>query len=103
MTCASAGFTRMQATAAILGDLTGRQVAKTSLPYLGHCISLGRRDGIFQVVDGAAHSKSWSLRGRPAARVKASVYRGTVWGLNYPTYGLPVRRHRVTADELVAH
>ena len=103
MTCASAGFTRMQATAAILGDLTGRQVSETSLPYFGHCISLGRRDGIFQVIDGAAHSKSWSLRGHPAARVKASVYRGTVWSLHHPTYGLPVRRHRVTADGLVAH
>jgi NADH dehydrogenase len=60
MSCASAGFTRMQATAAIVGDLT------------------------------------WSLRGRPAARVKAAVLRGTAWNMRYPTYGLPTRRHRLT-------
>jgi NADH dehydrogenase FAD-containing subunit len=97
MSCASAGFTRMQATAAIIGDLTGRRIAKTPLAYLGNCISLGGRDGIFQVVDGRARSRSWALRGRPAARVKAFVYRGTVWNMSNPTYGLPARKHRLTA------
>lgn len=100
MSCASAGFTRMQATATIIGDLTGRTIAKTSLDYLGNCISLGQEDAILQRVDGDARSTSWSLRGRPAARVKAFVLRGATWNMSHPTYGLPTRRHRVaTAPE----
>lgn len=95
MSCASAGFTRMQATAAIVGDLTGHKIAKTSLDYLGNCISLGAQDAIFQAVDGAARSKPWSLRGRPAARFKAFVLRGSAWNMSHPTYGLPARRRRL--------
>nr|MDT0659159.1 FAD-dependent oxidoreductase [Micromonospora sp. DSM 115978] len=100
MSCASAGFTRMQATAAIIGDLTGRAVSKTSLAYLGNCISLGARDAIFQQVDGDARSRTWCLRGRPAALLKSFVLRGATWGIGNPTYGLPVRRHRLAT---VAH
>ena len=96
MSCASAGFTRMQATAAIVGDLTGHKISKTPLAYLGNCISLGGKDAIFQMVDGDARSKSWSLRGRPAARVKAAVLRGAAWNMSNPTYGLPTRKHRLT-------
>ncbi|MEV4509933.1 FAD-dependent oxidoreductase [Dactylosporangium sp. NPDC049525] len=96
MSCASAGFTRMQATAAIVGDLTGRKVPTTSLQYLGNCIGLGGKDAIFQAVDGDARSRAWSLRGRSAARFKAFVFRGTVWNMRHPTYGLPTtRRHRL--------
>jgi NADH dehydrogenase FAD-containing subunit len=94
MSCASAGFTRMQATAAIVGDLTGHKISKTSLDYLGNCISLGGKDAIFQAVDGDARSKLWSLRGRPAARFKAFVLRGAAWNMGHPTYGLPTRRRR---------
>jgi len=52
MSCASAGSTSMQATAAIIGDRTGRKISTTSLSYVGNHISLGRNDGIFQLVDG---------------------------------------------------
>lgn len=95
MSCASAGFTRMQATATIVGDLTGRTIPKAALGYLGNCVSLGSRDAIFQMVDGDARSKSWSLRGRTAARFKAFVLRGAAWNQRHPTYGLPTRRHRL--------
>jgi NADH dehydrogenase FAD-containing subunit len=97
MSCASAGFTRMQATATIVGDLTGGKIATTPLSYLGNCISLGRKDAIFQAVDGEATSKPWSMRGRTAARFKAFVLRGAAWNMHHPTYGLPVRRRRLTA------
>jgi NADH:ubiquinone reductase (H+-translocating) len=98
MSCASAGFTRMQATAAIIGDLTGRTISKTRLAYLGNCVSLGQKDAIFQVVDGEARSKPWALRGWSAARVKAFVLTGSAWGMGHPTYGLPSRkRHLATA------
>lgn len=96
MSCASAGFTATQAVAAIIGDLTGRDTPTTALPYVGNHISLGRTDGIFQLVDDAARSKSWALRGRPAARVKAAILRAGPWSLRHPTYGLPTRRRRMT-------
>ncbi|MEV1122142.1 FAD-dependent oxidoreductase [Actinosynnema sp. NPDC049800] len=96
MSCASAGYTAKQAVAAIVGDLTGREIPKTSLAYVGNHISLGRKDAIFQVVDGDARSKTWALRGRPAARLKAAVLRGAAFGMGHPTFGMPTRRHRVT-------
>jgi NADH dehydrogenase FAD-containing subunit len=95
MSCASAGFTRMQATAAIVADLTGREVSKTALAYFGNCVSLGQKDGIFQPVDGGARSTSWALRGRTAARFKAFVLRNSAWNIAHPTYGLPTRRRRL--------
>jgi NADH dehydrogenase FAD-containing subunit len=97
MSCASAGFTRMQATGTIIGDLTGGRVKPTSLAYLGNCVSLGGKDAIFQAVDGDARSKKWSLRGRQAARLKSFVLRGTAWNMHNPTYGLPVRRRRLAS------
>ncbi|WP_280419976.1 NAD(P)/FAD-dependent oxidoreductase [Nocardia carnea] len=97
MSCASAGFTATQAVAAIVGDLTGRDVPETSLSYVGNHISLGRSDGIFQLVDAAERSKSWALRGRAAARVKAAILNAGPWSLRHPTYGLPTRRHHVEA------
>ncbi|MBB3037905.1 NAD(P)/FAD-dependent oxidoreductase [Hoyosella altamirensis] len=96
MSCASAGFTRMQATEAIIGHLTGRRITQTKLAYFGNCISLGQKDAIFQLVDNNATSKSGSLRGRPASHVKAAVLRGTVWGAAHPTYGLPTRKRHLT-------
>ena len=99
MSCASAGATGMQAMAAIIGDLTGRKVSKTSLAYVGNHISLGRKDAIFQMVDGDAQSKSWSLRGRTAARFKAAILRTAAWGIGHPTFGKPARRHRLAATE----
>lgn len=95
MSCASAGFTATQAVAAIIGALTGRPAAQTGLSYVGNHISLGRKDGIFQLVDGAGQSRSWALRGRPAAQVKAAILGAGPWSLRHPTYGLPARRRHV--------
>ncbi|MFY1654813.1 NAD(P)/FAD-dependent oxidoreductase [Solwaraspora sp. WMMB762] len=103
MSCASAGFTRMQATAAIVGDLTGHLISKKSLGYPGNCISLGGQDAILQAVDDDARSRSWSLRGRPAALVKGFVLTGATWGISNPTYGLPARRRRATPAHHHAH
>ncbi|ASO18338.1 NADH dehydrogenase FAD-containing subunit [Actinoalloteichus hoggarensis] len=98
MSCASAGFTARQATAAIIGDLTGRSITKVPLGYFGNCLSLGQKDGIFQVVDGDAQAKSWSVRGRGAARFKNAVLKGVMVTSSNPTNGLPARRHRLAAD-----
>ncbi|WP_062995396.1 NAD(P)/FAD-dependent oxidoreductase [Nocardia mikamii] len=97
MSCASAGFTAMQATAAIIGDRTGRKISTTSLSYVGNHISLGRRDGIFQLVDGDAHAKSWALCGRAAARVKSTILDTAAWALSHPTFGKPSHRYRAVA------
>ncbi|MFE1193472.1 NAD(P)/FAD-dependent oxidoreductase [Streptomyces olivaceoviridis] len=100
MSCASAGFTAMQATAAIIARLTGGEVPTVGLKYYGNHISLGRRDAIFQMVDGDARSTSWYLGGRTAARLKAAVLRGAGWSIAHPTYGTPRRRRRLaTAPE----
>jgi NADH:ubiquinone reductase (H+-translocating) len=95
MSCASAGYTGMQATAAIIGDRTGRKTKATSLTYFGNHISLGRKDGIFQLVDGDARSKSGALCGRSAARVKSAIVATSGWAISRPTFGMPSRSHRL--------
>jgi NADH dehydrogenase FAD-containing subunit len=97
MSCASAGFTNMQATAAIIARLTGGEVPVTGLKYHGNHISLGRRDAIFQMVDEEARARSWYLGGRAAARLKAGVLRGAGFGIVHPTFGMPKRRRRLAA------
>ncbi|WP_406060807.1 FAD-dependent oxidoreductase [Streptomyces sp. NBC_01077] len=95
MSCASAGFTNMQATAAIIARLTGGEVPTVGLKYYGNHISLGRRDAIFQMVDGDVRSKSWYLGGKAAARLKAGVLNGAGFGISHPTFGMPKRRRRL--------
>ncbi|MGW1605572.1 NAD(P)/FAD-dependent oxidoreductase [Streptomyces eurythermus] len=95
MSCASAGYTTMQATAAIIARLTGGEVPATPLKYYGNHISLGRRDAIAQAVDGDARSKSWYLGGRTAAWFKSGVLQGSAWSIAHPTFGLPKRRRRL--------
>ncbi|WP_433761643.1 NAD(P)/FAD-dependent oxidoreductase [Nocardia sp. CA-135398] len=94
MSCASAGYTSMQATAAIVGDLTGRKIKATALTYFGNHISLGRKDAIFQLVDGDARSKAGALCGRSAARVKSAVVAASGWAISRPTFGRPTRKYR---------
>ncbi|MFC8076208.1 NAD(P)/FAD-dependent oxidoreductase [Streptomyces sp. NPDC057307] len=95
MSCASAGLTNMQATAAIVARLTGGEAPAVDLKYHGNHISLGRRDAIFQVVDGDVRPKSWFLGGRTAARLKSGVLKGAGWGIAHPTFGMPKRRRRL--------
>ncbi|MEU8548840.1 FAD-dependent oxidoreductase [Streptomyces roseoverticillatus] len=97
MSCASAGCTSMQATAAIVGRLTGRKIPHTKLEYMGNHISLGRRDGILQVVDDEARAKPKYVGGRKAARIKAGILKASLWATSHPTFGLPKRKHRLTA------
>ncbi|WP_280235652.1 NAD(P)/FAD-dependent oxidoreductase [Nocardia cyriacigeorgica] len=96
MSCASAGPTSKQAIASIVGDRTGRTIAPASLSYIGNHISLGRRDGIFQLVDGDGRSKQGALRGRKAARVKSAILGTAAWSVRHPTVGKPSHRYRLT-------
>ncbi|MEV6954567.1 FAD-dependent oxidoreductase [Streptomyces sp. NPDC051183] len=97
MSCASAGYTGMQATAAIVGHLTGSKVPNTKLEYPGNHISLGRRDGILQMVDGEGRAKPKYMGGRKAARIKAGIVRMSLWANSHPTFGLPKRKRRLAA------
>ncbi|MFB8247746.1 NAD(P)/FAD-dependent oxidoreductase [Streptomyces sp. NPDC055952] len=96
MSCASAGYTGRQATAAIVARLTGGKVKQTGLEYVGNHISLGRRDGILQMVDRDARAKPAYLGGRKAARIKAGILGMSLWTTSHPTFGLPTRRQRLT-------
>lgn len=87
----------MQATAAIVGDLTGRKSKATALTYFGNHISLGREDGILQLVDGDARSKSGALCGRSAARVKSAIVSTSGWAISHPTFGKPNHKYRLAA------
>lgn len=97
MSCASAGYTGRQAMEAIVGRLTGHKIANTKLVYLGNHISLGRRDGILQMVDDEAQAKPKYVGGRKAARVKAGIVKISLWGISHPTFGLPKRKRRLAA------
>ncbi|MET7644342.1 FAD-dependent oxidoreductase [Streptomyces sp. NPDC005426] len=97
MSCATAGYTGMQATVAIVGRLTGRKIPNTRLEYLGNHISLGRRDGILQMVDDAGQARPKYVGGRKAARIKAGILKMSLWTTSHPTFGLPKRRRRLAA------
>ncbi|MFD0318962.1 NAD(P)/FAD-dependent oxidoreductase [Streptomyces flavalbus] len=103
MSCGSAGYTGRQAVASIVASLTGREVPRTPLVYLGNHISLGRRDGILQLVDGEARPRRGYVGGRKAARVKAAILRGALWTTSHPTFGLPCRRRRLSAAAHAPH
>lgn len=102
MSCASAGHTNMQATDAIVGRLTGRRAPSGKKSYIGNHISLGRYDGILQMVDRDVRAKSWFVGGRKAARFKAGVLRGSLWGVSHPTFGMPKRKRRLAAAAATA-
>ncbi len=97
MSCASAGFTGRQATEAIVARLAGREVPHVKLPYVGNHISLGRHDGILQMVDGEGLAKPTYVGGRKAARIKAGIIGMSLWATEHPTFGLPKRKHRLAA------
>ncbi|MBB4908769.1 NAD(P)/FAD-dependent oxidoreductase [Actinophytocola algeriensis] len=95
MSCASAGYTSRQAIDAIVGRLTGRKIPHTKLTYPGNHISLGRRDGILQMVDDEAQAKPKYVGGRKAARIKAGIVKISLWATSHPTFGLPKRKRRL--------
>ncbi|MEO3876718.1 FAD-dependent oxidoreductase [Nonomuraea sp. B12E4] len=97
MSCASAGYTSKQAIDAIVGRLTGREIASTNLVYTYNAISLGRRDGILQTIDDDGQAKPKPMGGRKAVRVKEGIIKISLWATWNPTYGLPTRKHRLAA------
>jgi NADH:ubiquinone reductase (H+-translocating) len=97
MSCGSAGYTGRQAIEAIVGRLTGREIANTKLAYTYNHISLGRRDGIWQTVDDEGQPRPTYMGGRRPARIKAGILTMALWTTAHPAFGLPRRRHRLAA------
>ncbi|WP_309062896.1 FAD-dependent oxidoreductase [Streptomyces sp.] len=102
MSCASAGYTGRQATEAIVGRLTGHKIANVKLVYPGNHISLGRRDGILQMVDDEGRAKPKHVGGRKAARIKAGILGMSLWATSHPTFGLPRRKRRLATTPVAA-
>lgn len=99
MSCASAGYTGMQAMKAIVGHLTGSKIGHVKLDYPGNHISLGRQDGILQMVDHEAQAKPKYMGGRKAARIKAGILKMSLWTNSHPTFCLPTRKRHLTAAQ----
>ncbi|MEW5539335.1 FAD-dependent oxidoreductase [Streptomyces cyaneofuscatus] len=100
MSCATAGYTGMQAMKAIVGRLTGSKIGHVKLDYPGNHISLGRQDGILQMVDHGAQAKPKYMGGRKAARIKAGILKMSLWTNSHPTFCMPKRkRHLATAPQ----
>ncbi|WP_432861433.1 NAD(P)/FAD-dependent oxidoreductase [Microbispora rosea] len=95
MSCASAGLIGRQAVEAIVGRLTGRAIANTRLIYTLNHISLGRRDGILQMIGDEGQAKPKYLSGRKVARVKAGILAMSLWATSHPTFGMPGRKRHL--------
>lgn len=78
MTCQAAGPLGAHAADTVLSRIAGERPAPLALGFVGQCISLGRRAGIFQVAHRNDAATRLHLGGRPAATVKELVCRGTV-------------------------
>ncbi|GIE82427.1 oxidoreductase [Actinoplanes philippinensis] len=95
MSCASGTPMAWQAADAIAARLTGGEPPRNTIRYHAQCISLGRRDGIIQVVTADDRATPKALTGRPAARVKELICAGAAWNLAHPTMLLPARRRHL--------
>ncbi|WP_043658789.1 NAD(P)/FAD-dependent oxidoreductase [Nocardia thailandica] len=81
MACATAIPTGAHAARAIAARLRGAEPRPLRFRYAVQCLSLGRRDGLIQVLRADDTPRSPVLTGRPAARVKELVVRGAAWSV----------------------
>ncbi|WP_067704331.1 NAD(P)/FAD-dependent oxidoreductase [Nocardia jejuensis] len=98
MGCATASPMAWQAADALVARLTGREVPEAPIGYSAQCISLGRRDAIFQKVTPEDRPTSSVLTGRFGAWVKELICSGAAWSVRNPTLGVPSRRRRIVVD-----
>ncbi|GAA0615867.1 NAD(P)/FAD-dependent oxidoreductase [Streptomyces crystallinus] len=98
MACATANPMAWLAADALAARLTGRKVPDAPVGYAAQCISLGRRDAIFQRVTHEDRMTSTVITGRAGARIKEFIVAGTVWGITHPTNMAPSRRRHLLAN-----
>jgi NADH dehydrogenase FAD-containing subunit len=102
MSCASGIPMAWRAADALTARLTGRPVPDAPIGYTLQCISLGRRDGIVQLVTPDDRMKPSVVTGWAAARVKEFICAGAGWSVGHPTVLLPSVRRRITAADATA-
>lgn len=102
MSCASGTLTAWQAAEAIAARLTGGKLPNVPIRYFNQCISLGRKYGLIQYVTADDRSVGAVLTGRLAAVYKELICKSAAWNVANPTFGLPVRRRRVTGKPAAA-
>ena len=78
MSCQAAGPLGAHAADTVLRRIAGEQPAPIALGFVGQCISLGRRAGIFQFAHRNDTAMGFHLGGRPGAKLKELICRGTV-------------------------
>lgn len=94
MSCQAAGPLGAHAADTVLHRIAGDEPGPVALGFLGQCLSLGRRDGMFQLAHRDDTARRTYLAGRPGARLKELVCWGTVkqltWEARRPgTYAVP--------------
>lgn len=94
MSCASGIPMAWQAADSIAARLTGGRARHAPLAYVHQCISLGRRDGLIQLVTSDDRSRAFALGGRLAAGYKEMICAGAAFLTVHP-FPYPVRRRRV--------
>jgi NADH dehydrogenase len=97
MSCASGIPMAWQAADSIAARLTGGRLPRTPLGYVHQCISLGRRDGLIQLVTADDRARAAAPGGRLAAGYKELICSGAAWMVAHPV-PYPARRRR-TAKE----
>ncbi|MER6357916.1 FAD-dependent oxidoreductase [Streptomyces sp. NPDC001634] len=78
MSCQAAVPLGAHAADTVLSRIAGEQPAPINLGFIGQCISLGRRAGIFQFAYKDDTAKRFYLGGRPGAKLKEFVCKHTV-------------------------
>ncbi|WP_369261137.1 NAD(P)/FAD-dependent oxidoreductase [Streptomyces sp. R35] len=78
MSCQAAGPLGGHAADTVLNRIAGEQPAPIALGFVGQCISLGRRAGIFQFAHRNDTAMGLHVGGRPGAKLKQLVCWGTV-------------------------
>jgi NADH dehydrogenase FAD-containing subunit len=78
MSCQAAGPLGMYAAETVLSRIAGEQPSPIAMLFVGQCISLGRRAGIFQVSRRNDTATRFYLGGRLGAKLKEFICWGTV-------------------------
>ncbi|OPF73092.1 pyridine nucleotide-disulfide oxidoreductase [Streptomyces antioxidans] len=78
MACATAFSSGSHAASSLIAETRGREPEPLRFRYTAQCISLGRRDGLIQLVRADDSPRETVLRGGAAARTKEQVVRSTV-------------------------
>jgi NADH dehydrogenase len=93
MACATALPTGAHAAGAVLADLRGAEPAPLRYRFLLQCISLGRRDGLVQLVHADDSPGGHIITGHAAAAAKEQVVRSTVRTLRLAVRHPAAARH----------